>query len=195
MVGIGRYRKLSPEMRIFFFFILTAAIFEGAMHMLSAQHTPNHWLINIYCLVEFAFLAFILRYWLGEKMRSSTYVFIILGLVLLGIYSLVQYEFQYLNKYNLTMERIILLLLSGYFLIHLAITTEVTPLRNPRFWAASGIFIYFTSTIVIFSMAEFFYHEQKIESTDFFYAFHSIINIFGNIIYAIALLCKEPEMK
>ena len=194
--GLFVFNRLKQQGLLIFLTYLTGTFLSESITVnLASRKIYTHLLGNIYLLFECVILIIILSYWIYDRVAHWIKLLIALYAVF-WIGSMLVLKSTLLNDYSFTLERFILMCLSGYFLLKFMVRTEgQNPFNSAQFWMASGIFIYFTSTIVIFSMAGIYMTGKSARVTNYFSIFNSIINIFSYSIYSIGFLNMLPRRK
>jgi hypothetical protein len=143
-------------------------------------------------LFEFSLILYTLTDWLNAK--DKLWPKLLMGFYFaFWVFNICYSNFLLLNEYNLTIERVVLMGLSGYFMLMLFTHMDRrSPFRNPKFWIAAGIFVYFTCTIALYSTVKLL-TDQDFEK--YFTLLNSFINIFGNTLYTIGFLCIFQNRK
>jgi hypothetical protein len=189
--GLFVVKSLKQEnLVLFYYYILLSFFVEAASFVLVLRSVNNHVLANVYVLFEFILLTVLLIDWLKVLGRMQT-------LLLLGFftafwaYMMVHAGIMLLNADVLILERLILMILSGYFLLRfIGEMDSVSPFRSPRFWIATGILVYFTSTIIVYSLSKILTFDPDSALSKYFSYLSASLNLLGNSIYAIGFLCK-----
>jgi hypothetical protein len=194
--GLLAFDRLK-ELKSFFYFIVVACIFELVSDLFAFQKLNTHPIGNLYCLVEFCFLFSILLKWnSGFSIKGKTTALLLLPFIGFWFYNLYSEGIYKHNEINMITVRIILMLSSGYYLLKFVLHSEEdSPFVEAKFWIASGIFIYFTSTIVIYSMSRILLFGESRQLAMYYSYFNSTINLIGNLIYFIGFLCRLQRKK
>lgn len=194
--GLSVFKKLKQEdLSLFFIFVLCNWLSESITSYLVYRKIYTHLWGNIYLLFECLILISVLSYWIYTRLKLQIRLMMFFYAVI-WLSSMLILKSTMINNYSITLERFILMCLSGYFLLKfMAQSEDQNPFRSPQFWMASGVFIYFTSTIIIYSMASIFMTGKMKLITNYCSIFNSIMNIVGYILYSIGFLTLLPKRK
>lgn len=195
IIGLSKYRSLPNGEKIFLSYLAIAALFESLFVYMMLHHMSSHLIGNLFVLSEFILISLVLTSWLKEFSIKIPSLIVIGCFIIVWSFNATINGLGVLSQYVITAERLGLMILSGYFLIQLMRHFDVYPFHNRRFWIASGIFIYFTTTILTYSMLQLLSNGSYLILTKYFNYFNTTINIFGNILYSIGFLCKLPKVK
>lgn len=189
-VVLGQFRK---DVRLFFFYVCFAAASECIFFSTSLFKFNNHPLLNCYILIEFVFLAIILRQWIQQRRVKLLITVATILFILTSISSITIYGIHAYNQLNGTLSNIILMLISAYYLIELVTMydLEESIFTVPQFWIASALLIFFGSSTFILSFLQIFATSGNAESGRYFSYLNSYVNLLCNIMYSIAFLCRK----
>lgn len=193
IAGTLNRKTMSSKTIWFYYFIVLTVPFEILSLVTALYKINNLALINIFNLLEFCFLATILIRWMVDI--SIQKLILINGLILIWwAWNIYTFGISHISSYVTVAENICLLLLAGAFLVTFVKNIDLNPLTNSTFWIAISIFIYFTSTIVLFTFAKYIFTPNNLQITKYYVCFHSIVNISCNIIFAYAFICKRKTL-
>jgi len=187
--GLYVYKNLK-DLRLFWYFITFCVFFELLSGYYAFYGRNNLFLINIYTVIELVAIAFSFRAWIENEIFKKfipwvCVLFIITWTYLTYINGIIQF-----NDKATLYESLIILSLSGYFLISYVSKAEHAPFRDSKFWISSGIFIYFATTMILFSSLLFI---KNPIIGKYFGFIHVIINFFINLIFFIGFLCRRAK--
>ena len=188
IIGIIKFRKMDKTYYPFLFLIEIGCINELLSYILIQNHYHNLLNNNIYALFES-----ILILWFFKKLnvfKNSRVIF--LSILSLFIISWVLQMFQLktlddLYLYFRILYSIIIVFLSIYTINSILISESRSIVKNPAFIICTGFVIYFTYYAILNSFWLYGLTES-IEFQKFISKIHAYINLFCNLIYAIAII-------
>ena len=184
---------MSSKTKWFYYFILLTFPFEIIFFTTTTLSINNLHIFNVFSLVEFVFLSLILIKWIFPSITPWKLIIISLVIFAWWSWNIITFGLRTMSGYILISENIMLFLLSSIFLISMIKNGDVYALNNSKLWIAAGIFIYFTSTIIMYTYTKYIFTEAQNQIGKYYIYFHSFINIFCNIIYAIGFLCQKRK--
>jgi hypothetical protein len=177
-LALRQFNVLSEPLRIIFYYILIALMFEILGWITVLLHQQNHWVTNIFNILEFIFISF---YFLKIfKIKK--------------IYKVLNY--RNINHYNsiaFVISCFALMMLVLYHFYILLYSLEVPRLTtNPYFWISSGVLLYFSGSFFINLFSEFILFNEVHSINQLWHIQHIILFIF-RIFLAIGLwFSKTP---
>lgn len=193
VTGIRFYKKQSTAIRTFFWLICISVASEIILNYTSEKSINNLPFVNLFPAIELSFFGLFFWFLFQNPLVRKIIAACIVLFLLYWVISTWTYGFFFLNKFNFIFERIILIVLSGFYLIEVIKKTEQSPLRFASFNISAGAFIYFTSTIILFSFAQILQNEQLRNTQKYMSQYHAMINIFTNLIYSASFCAKYRE--
>jgi len=172
------YLHLTKPLKYFAILMIIGTVTEFISTLISGS---NHWIMNLYDVVEFVFLL-IVFYSYKDILKTKKVLFFIIGFFLLGrtILTLSGLETIYAFKsYMLVFSNITIIGITAATVIS---DNKKEKIPTSKFWLLSGILIYTTASFVV-SMFILLFGNQIIEKI---YYIHAYANITANIIYAYA---------
>ena len=94
------------------------------------------------------------------------------------------------NTYSKPTEAIVLIIVSGYCLYQVNKEKVESLFRQPSFWISSGAMIYFTGTVIIFTVTNLLLHESM-EELRVVWDVVFVMEIIANLFYAGGFLCRR----
>lgn len=183
-VGVVFIRTLLISCRLLFLLIITVAIIELLAIILAKYGINNLFLFHLYSFIEFGVISMIYYQLIRNTQQRK---FILYFLVVFQGFSLLNLLFfekiTGFNSFQRNIEAIILMFYFFFYLFEISKLKHEYSLRNPFFILTFGFIIYFVGTLSLFV-----YANQIIQGTDnSYWLIHSVLNIFLNGIYTIAL--------
>ena len=159
------YRKLPKELKAFSLFVFLSGIIQAASSFLWYKKINNLPLLHLYVAVGFISLALfyerVLDGFINKKIiRSAAGSFLIFTVA----NSLIIQPLTSFNSYALTVESIlvVILALTTYMVMMEDIVKEKRQeIAKSLGWINSGLFIYYSSSLVIFHL-QFFFDQDRI---------------------------------
>lgn len=194
LVGLVRIRTLSVPQRWLLVLVVWSLLNEGAARLSAHFWGTNLPLMHLYVAVEFALLAWMfhleLRPWLGRKaiplLMGAFGVFWLANLIF------IQGPFEFASHPR-TVESILIFLLSLSWFYQVFREQRIRRLeRHFYFWLSIAVLLYFTGNLLLWVFGTFVL-VQTPEVFNEIWTIHALLNIFLHILYAIALLCRDPK--
>jgi hypothetical protein len=191
--SLYKYRLLTAELKVLSWLFIFASTVEVINFIQFRSGINNLWIINIYVLVEGAIYLYVIGRWFDSvKLFRLTMALFAAYFIVWACTVFVSHGFFELNNQEKTLKGILLIILSGYLLIRISMEDSITMTQDFRFWILSAMLIYFSLTEVIFATASFVLENQP--AVHYAWAFHSIINIISNLLFAIGFACSYRKM-
>ncbi|MBS1657684.1 MAG: hypothetical protein JST18_06260 [Bacteroidetes bacterium] len=197
LAGAWFYRNISKPLVPVYYFYFFVALQDYFSVLLSLFHIYNVWLMNFYQFIETLFYLIIFHRQLFKEQHRN--ILIVLGSSI-SVFWLYTTIFVYdLNEPNSLMRAVTCLLVvfySGRVLMKLSRDVSVFLFENPFFWIASGCLIYFSVTLLVYSVFPIIVGNDY--ANPIFrpvWAVHSITNIFCNLLFAITFLCPNKTLR
>src|SRR5258706_14949583 len=110
--------KLSVnDYRWLFIFLLKSEIIKFISHYLKRNGVNNLWLGNIFFLLEYVFLSFIIAQWLhSKKIRLFIFIFLPAYFIILCVTTFIVLDFYMFNSYVRTIESLVFVFLLCFLL-------------------------------------------------------------------------------
>ena len=184
LTGIALYRHQPRLTRIILLYLLLSITSDFLAKYLVRwfQLSTNYHIINLWTLVEYITISYF--FFQVEELRKYKTLQILAFVGFIGSY-LIGFLF-FISIYELTnfykfFESLIFCIQSIvlYYRFTLNLDTELT--RTPMFWQNTGLFIFFTGTLLIFLMIDFLFADN--------FAFLNIGFVIHNLLTIIKTLC------
>jgi hypothetical protein len=195
--SVAVYKRLGSELKIFALFLFISGIVEIISRILWLQTINNLPLLHIYVLVGFLSLS----WFYSEVLKGfvSRAVMVILSL-LFGTFTILNSIFHEsiytFNSAALVVESILIIILSlSTYIIFLSdivkSETDITLIKSLN-WINSGLFIYYSSSLLIFFLGDFFTENYPVFLNQYTWALHAIFLAVMHICFFIGLW-KRPK--
>lgn len=190
------YKHLIKELKVFSIFLFLSCIIQLSAMVLSILKTNNMPLLHVYVAFGFLSLAWFYVYLLDGFINKNI-IWIVTGLFLLynGINSIFIQPLTTFNSNTLTLESIlvIILALSTYMLfLNDVVRNQKKQLVTSISWINSGLFIYYSSNVLIFYFGSLFTHVFSTTLTSYTWLFHSFFMVVMYLCFFIGLW-KRPR--
>jgi hypothetical protein len=133
IVGLLRYKLLSPPLKVLFWFLVFSGTANAASMICTAHRIPNTIIFHIYTPIEFAFISLFYNYLFEAKWQKIMLVLVIV----LGIFCLVDFFFIQngiqVDTYPGTVEAIIIIAYSVLYL------NQQSNIETNDSWGQSGL--------------------------------------------------------
>lgn len=182
--------SLSRQMRLLIVYFGEGLFAEILFAYLGSKGINNLWLLHLFTIIDYCLLIAVFALWQKNILLRRILQISIPLIIILGIISILYLEnIRHFNNFTRPMTSLILTMVSAYTLFELNTEKIVSLFREPRFWVCSGVVLYFTSTLLIFSLSNILlnlpHHLVRV-----IFEFNIIMNIVANIIYTRGFLCQ-----
>jgi hypothetical protein len=194
LVGIITYKRNKAEQHVLFWYIALATITEFVSVSLAGKGKNNLPVFHLFTVLEFIFLVYFYKLALGRintKLRIYTLIGVFIGLAVINAMFL---EDIYSFNTNLrTLESLVLILLSVYFLFNLTAKSEVLYITDyPNFVASAAILFYFSGSLFLFASSRIFL-KNWLGFYPAIWSIHAFFNIGFNLLLAKTLWNRQKE--
>ena len=176
------FRRLTKELKIFSLFIFLSGIIELFSKVLWFLRINNYPLLHLYVVVGFLlqmwFYHEVLKRFVSKKLTITIGILFILFTIINSYFLENIYTF---NSNGLTVQSIFILILSTstYMLFLNDIVkneTDITLIKSLN-WINSGLFIYYSSSLLIFFLGDFFTRNYSVAINQYTWAIHTMFLI------------------
>ena len=194
LVAVFRIRKLTVIQKLLAIAVLWGTLIQEVANYLGEIFNNNLAINHLYHFFDFLLLSMLFMYAL--RGRWNKYLIPVISSLVLG-FSIVNSLFiQSLNtfdSYSATLGSTVLIFYSvSYFYLLLKGNLTEDLGSSPMFWAAAGILIYHSGSLVIqFSGNYLLPKSQEIQTI--IWGIHAVFNIIRYLIYAIALWVQPKK--
>ncbi|GEM_PF-1524970 len=195
IVGLVRFRKLSPTQKLLSYLVIASALTEIIANILWYQQLRNLEVYNVYALINFNLLAIILSRHLYLTWRKPLKLFLICfnGYFIIDALffkDLKHWEYNFNSNLTTSASIILIVLALSYFHKLLKEVRYQKLERNSQFWISSGIVMYYSGTLILFLLG----NQVNDPEYSYYYELHfaawglnSFFNLVLNTTYTIAL--------
>jgi hypothetical protein len=191
------YQKLGRELRIFAYFIFLSGLIELSSTILWYNKTNNFPLLHIYVAVGFLtqiwFYFEVLKKFINKKLIWTLGILFTAFTISNSIFFESIYSF---NSNALTVQSVLVIILSisTYMLFINDIVKSETDivLVKSLSWINSGLFIYYSSSLLIFYLGDFFTKNYSVKLNQYTWTIHTIFLIVMYICFFVGLW-KRPR--
>lgn len=175
--GIIIYKKLTGELKIFSWFLLLSGFVELVSKVLWFQGKNNLPLLHFYVAAGFICLAWfysaVLKDFIDQKIIWGAALLFTAFTVVNSFFIQDIYTF---NSYALTVESVLVVILSLFtymVLLNNIVKEKRKHLIKSLNWINSGLFIYYTSSLLIFYFGDLFMKRFSVYLNQYVWVFHS----------------------
>jgi hypothetical protein len=189
MVGLPFVKTGTQDQKILLIYLLINFL-SSIASVVSAFHKVNNlWMMNLYTPFQFGMLMWLLSSWQITTMKRIFLLTIPLFVIFWLVATLFVENFRGFNSYTRPLEALALISASGYTLVKLNSEGSDPILRKLSFWGASGILLYFTGMIVLFSLSSILFREDVQMLRLLWAPIQTFSNISSNIMFTAGFLC------
>jgi hypothetical protein len=155
--GLIKFRAFPMPLRIVAIHVLIAGLVDLAAMILWNYKVNNLFLLHIYTIEECGMIILFYSYLLGDAGNRKKFLYVFLGFALLSIAnSMFLQPLTRNNTYARSLEAMIIIVCAiMYFLKLLSETKLKSPARSPYFWINTGFLIYFSGSLVLFTLSNY----------------------------------------
>jgi hypothetical protein len=190
------YRKLKGELKTFVWFLFLSGFIELISRILWSQRTNNLPLLHLYTAGGFVCLAWfysaVLKDFVSQKI---IWVTTLLFLVFTLINSLFIQNIYTFNSYALTVESVLIIILSLFtymVLLNDIVREKRKHLIKSLNWINSGLFIYYTSSLLIFYFGDLFTKQFPVYLNQYTWVLHALFSLVMYSCFFVGLW-KRPQ--
>ena len=195
VVGLWRYRKVTPEDRPFFYIVWTALLGEILNEVFSAKLHSSAISSNIYVLAEALLYTWQFYNWGSMLRRKRRFRLLVIFICMVWVLdNLILNRLDHTNSLFRIISSFILVFLAIDEINKLITTERSSLLTNARFLISAGMVIFFSYKAII----EVFYWINLPFSDSFYinvYIIMDYVNLFVNLIFALAALWIPTRQK
>jgi len=195
--GFFNYKKLSGEMKILVWYLVSSFVFELIVNFLILLRISRNtlWITHVFPIIEYLFLVVIFSRWQKNIRLKKAYLWSILFIIAFMIVNVIFFQpITQANSYGMSIHKIFLIGISAFALLELS-KEGVYPLtREYRFWVTTGVLFYNVSTLIIFSLLNMILF-QDFQFAKAVFIINTILNIVTYLIYAEGFLCRNQAQK
>ncbi len=191
------YRKLGRELKIFTYFIFLSGLIELSSTILWYNTMNNFPLLHIYVVVGFLtqiwFYFEVLKKFINIKLIWAVGALFTIFTITNSIFFESIYSF---NSNALTVQSVLVIILSiSTFMLFLndivKNETDIALIKSLN-WINSGLFIYYSSSLLIFYLGDFFTKNYSVTLNQYTWTIHTIFLIVMYICFFVGLW-KRPR--
>lgn len=157
VVGMAKFRHLPAPLRIIALHVLIAGAVDLTATILWHQKVNNLFLLHIYTIEECGLILWFYSYLLGDAISRKWFLYVFLGFLLLSVAnSIFLQPLSRNNTYARSIEAVIIIACAVlYFYKMLSEAKLKAPARSPYFWINTGFLIYFSGSLVLFTLSNY----------------------------------------
>lgn len=191
------YRKLAKELQVFSWFLFLSAIVEVASKILWFQSRNNMPLLHFYVAAGFFLLALFYQRVLNDFINKKIIrVVLIIFLTFTIINSLAIQPLTTFNSYALTLESVLIIILSlSTFILMMDDIVRKKRLNIARSlnWINSGLFIYYLSSLLIFYFGDLITLLSPSHLVKYTWVIHAFFSFIMYCCFFVGLWCRQKN--
>ena len=193
ITGLYFYKRQHGILKILVVFFIFSCLTELLLYYLSSRAINNLWFVNIFFLIEYMVFSFVCAQFSGLKMIIRLSILFALLYTVAWVFTTF-YIFNIYRFNNLirTVESILLIFFSGVALYQISMDVSVNLFKNPKFWFSAGILIYFSTNLIVFSIADMILDNRN-PIIGNAWAIHSFWNIVTCFIFATGFVWNSTK--
>ncbi len=183
---IFKHDRLAP----FFYYCLTAFSLELSHILLAGNGINNHWLANLWLLIEIVLLfIFFMRWCETTVLKKLNCLLAAIALLTWLIFTLINW--RSISLPTLIIEHCFIIIVSGALIIQNL--DKESPFNSPKFWCLSGLVFFFSVSLLTYSFVNAFHKDYPQWLGQTFEYLIRIANIITYLIYSYAFLCLSKK--
>lgn len=193
------YKRLQPKwLQLFFYFLLFTLAIETVAALYSQRYQKsNHFILNIYLLINFCFYLLIFMKAFEKRSLKIFARATLLLFVLFYLADIIFIEgFYYFNVYSFCIGSVFIVLCCLlYFMGLLTSDKLVNYFTIPMFWISTGLLFFYVGNLVQMSLLKYII-DNRLDPGGEIYLFISVtLNVLLYGALTISFLCKQPWKK
>lgn len=184
-------KEHPPHIGLFTAYLFLTFFAETSGYILLLQQKDNSPIYNVYIIINFSYLIFLLRSFLQEEGIKKVLSWTIIVFVVIALINLffVQ-KWHSFNTYTFVLGSIAMVICSIYYFYHrMKFPDYKNLLRDPTFWIATGLLFFYTCSLPIIGLINFVSNIPRYVSNSF-YLINLSLNIILYSLFSISLLCS-----
>lgn len=188
-----QFLKQNRVFHLFFYYFIFAAAIELLTWLMSLKQINNILIGNVFFLLQCIILSLLLLNWIEDRNNKIILKIILLLTVICALVRTVLFNpAEELDNISISLEGIVLILISGFALFTVSAETEIPLLKNPKLWFCAAVFIYFSLNMAVFCTGNFLM-EDRSPLRKYTWMINSVLTIISNIFYSIGILWSRPK--
>jgi len=182
------WNKVPKETHILLWYFISSILIFGYSNYLADKAVNNSFLYHIFSILELAILLQYFKKLVVTSLVKKVINGIIITFLILSIFNIIFLEkSNSLNSNTQSIEFLLLIIFCFIYYSNLSKTDNILFFyKQPAFWIVTGFFIYFSSTIILFS---FYKYAARIDETFSFWKFQEIMYLVKNFFITYGILC------
>jgi hypothetical protein len=179
--------------KLFRYYFLLAALTELFMLGTTFLKINNLVFANFFSVIQFFMIASAIQWWMHEG-AFKRFVFIVVNtaalvFAIMTLGNMFRMEFETIS---VTLENIILMMLSAIMLFQLTNDNTRYLISNHKFWFTVSVFVYFSVMTVVTASANYVLSDnQRLHYIT--WNINSVLSIIANILYIKGILCLPAK--
>ena len=186
LIGYSKMRYFKTPEKFWLALVTVSAVIEIIARFHPKNHHSNHYIYNIYTVIEFCLISFFFIKIISQpKLVLIIKIFIILFLGVTA-FDLISNGYESMGNLSTTTESILFILYSSsFFYLLMKNPIHVNVLAIPAFWLNAAVMLYFSGNLFLFIFSNYLeLHSEKVLVELF--TVHSILNILSYSLISIA---------
>ena len=189
LLGLVKFRVLPTALRIVVIHLLIAGLVDLAATILWNNKINNLFLLHIYTIEECGMILWFYSYVLSDAMSRRNFLYVFIGFaVLSAANSAFVQPLTRNNTYARSLEAMIVIICAVmYFYRMLSESKLKSPARTPYFWINTGFLIYFSGSLVLFTLSNYIRGPQYKQLRIDVWTLHALFAIIMYALIAVGL--------
>jgi len=193
------YKKLQPKwLQLFFYFLLYTLVTEiGAVLYSQYLRKSNHFIINIYLLINFSFyLLIFFKTFEKKSLKSFIRIAFILFILFYSFNILFIEGFYFFNIYSFCLGSIIIVSCSLLYFMELFSSDRIINYFTlPMFWISTGLLFFYVGNLLQISLLRYIIN-NRLDPDGRMYNFIMVtLNIILYGAFTLSFLCNQVWKK
>jgi hypothetical protein len=188
-----RGKFLEKEEKALVLLLLWGLIIDGLLIWLLKGTQASSFIMNIYTLIEFLLIMFIIYNWQSSKSLKKTIIGI--SFVYFLFWTIAKFTFEaLLSPYYITgtISNSIIALCAGFTLFRIDYDNGTNLLKSTRFWILLAFIIYYSGTLVPIIVQGILYKQSR-EIFLLAWSINWILSIVANMLYSMGIFLKSKQ--
>jgi hypothetical protein len=189
LIGNTQYNYLKfHQLKPFFYLLILSLLSDQICLFLIHLSITTKWVTSFYTLFEFNIILFSIGSWMGLPTFSNFIRYLSAAYFLFWGYEIFFQKSELGCDLADVIESMIFIIILPRYLLKLSNELSESIVKSPKFWVASALLIYFSSTIVIVG-TQAILTSSGVSLQNYTWSIHNVIHIFITLLFIKAFLC------
>ncbi len=182
--------KVPKTVVILFWYFIVSIILFGYSNYLADRRINNLFIYHLFSIIEITLLLYFFKQVIKIKSVTIGIKWIILLFLIISVLNFLFLESSdSLNSNTLSIEFLVIIIFCSIYYFKFSQSDQIVVFhKQPYFWIVTGFFVYFTTTLLVFSLYKYTVTSYRSFIFDF-WIFQEVMYIIKNLLIAYGILC------